>query len=67
MRIGVDVGGTKIEIIALDEHGLAVIRRRIRTPSDDYAGTVRAIVDLVRQTQNEIGAAASVGPRAQFR
>jgi fructokinase len=61
MRIGVDVGGTKIEIIALDDHGTAIIRRRTATPSADYAGTVRAIVNLVAQAQKEIGQTASVG------
>jgi fructokinase len=61
MRIGVDLGGTKIEIIALDDRGTAIIRRRTATPSADYAGTVRAIVDLVIQAQKEIGETASVG------
>ena len=61
MRIGVDLGGTKIEIIALDDQGTAVIRRRIPTPSADYAATVRAIVDLVVQAQKEIGDVATVG------
>jgi fructokinase len=61
MRIGVDLGGTKIEIIALDDQGMAVIRRRIPTPSADYAAIVRAIVDLVVQAQKEIGEVASVG------
>jgi fructokinase len=61
MRIGVDLGGTKIEIVALDDHGTAVIRRRTPTPSADYAATVRAIVDLVVQAQKEIGDVATVG------
>jgi fructokinase len=61
MRIGIDLGGTKIEIIAHDDQGMAVIRRRIPTPSADYAATVRAIVDLVVQAQKEIGEVASVG------
>ncbi len=61
MRIGVDLGGTKIEIIALDDHGAAVLRRRVPTPSGDYSGTIRAIVELVRGAQTEIGTSASVG------
>ena len=61
MRIGVDLGGNKIEIVALDDHGTAVIRRRTPTPSADYAATVRAIVDLVVQAQKEIGGVATVG------
>lgn len=61
MRIGVDVGGTKIEIIALDNNGRTIVRRRMATPSANYAGIVRAIVDLVVQAQQEIGETASVG------
>lgn len=61
MRIGVDVGGTKIEIIALDDNGRTIVRRRMATPSADYAGTVRAIVNLVVEAQQEIGETASVG------
>jgi fructokinase len=61
MRIGVDVGGTKIEIIVLDDAGTAGIRRRVATPSGDYAGTVQAIVDLVLQAQKEVGETATVG------
>jgi fructokinase len=61
VRIGVDVGGTKIEIIVLDEAGTAVIRRRVATPSGDYAGTMQAIVDLVQQAQKEVGETATVG------
>ena len=47
MRIGIDLGGTKIEGIALDDNGTELIRHRIATPRDDYAATVKAIVDLV--------------------
>src|SRR6185436_15858744 len=47
MRIGIDLGGTKIEAVALGESGLEVARLRVRTPREDYAGTVRAIADLV--------------------
>jgi fructokinase len=61
VRIGVDLGGTKIEIIVLDEAGTAVIRRRVATPSGNYAGTVHAIVDLVLQVQKEVGETATVG------
>jgi Transcriptional regulator/sugar kinase len=54
MRIGVDVGGTKIEIIALDNNGRTIVRRRMATPSADYAGTVRAIVNLVVEAQRRL-------------
>jgi len=60
MRIGIDLGGTKIEGIALDgEHVLA--RRRVQTPRDDYEGTIRAIVDLVGALRQETGKHGSIG------
>ena len=61
MRIGVDLGGTKIEIIVLDGDGAAVLRRRVPTPVADYSATVRAIAALVRSAQSQIGVLASVG------
>jgi fructokinase len=61
VRIGVDLGGTKIEIIALDDNGAPVLRRRVPTPVGDYSGTIRAIADLVRSAQSQIGVLASVG------
>ena len=61
VRIGVDVGGTKIEIIALDDNGATLLRRRGQTPVGDYAGTVRTIVELVQSAQSQIGTSASVG------
>jgi fructokinase len=57
MRIGLDLGGTKIEVIALDDSGNILLRRRMPTPTGDYAGTVAAIVHLVREAQNEVGKA----------
>jgi fructokinase len=61
VRIGVDLGGTKIEIIALDDTGTPVLRRRVPTPVGDYSGTIRAIAELVRGAQSQIGSVASVG------
>ncbi len=46
LRIGIDLGGTKIEGIVLDPHGAVRARRRIPTPTGDYAATVRAVRDL---------------------
>ncbi len=60
MRIGIDLGGTKIEILALDDHGREVFRRRVPTPREDYDGTVRAIVGLVDAVEAALGP-ASVG------
>ena len=60
MRFGVDLGGTKTEILALDGAGHEVLRRRIATVRD-YAGTVAAIADLVAQAEHELGQRGSVG------
>ena len=48
-RIGVDVGGTKIEALALDRAGREVFRRRAATPRGDYAATIRVIHTLVKE------------------
>jgi fructokinase len=61
MRIGVDLGGTKIEAIALDEHGETLARQRVATPAGDYAGTVQAIADLVLLLEKSQGQNATVG------
>jgi fructokinase len=47
MRIGVDLGGTKIEAVAIDRQGVWRARRRIPTRAGDYPATLRAIADLV--------------------
>lgn len=49
MRIGVDVGGTKIEALALDAQGREVFRKRVLTPRGDYEATVRTIATLVAE------------------
>lgn len=61
MRIGVDLGGTKIEAIALDGDGRILLRRRIPTPRDDYEGTLHGIVELVHGIETELGDSGSVG------
>jgi fructokinase len=60
-RVGVDLGGTKIEAAALDAAGGVRLRRRVDTPIDDYAATVEAIAALVQSIENELGAKGSVG------
>src|SRR5256885_7068420 len=60
MRIGVDLGGTKIEGIALDADTLVAVRRRVATPRD-YAGTLDAIARLVAEIEAEAGRTGSVG------
>jgi fructokinase len=60
-RIGVDLGGTKIEAIALGESGAELVRRRIPTPRDDYRATLQAIAALVREVEGVLGVRATVG------
>jgi len=61
MRVGVDLGGTKIEAIALDDAGRAITRRRIDAPRGSYAATVQAVSALVVAVEAEIGGTGSVG------
>jgi fructokinase len=61
MRIGLDLGGTKIEGIALDEDGTELGRRRVPTPRDDYEGTLHAMAGLVRELEAGAGRRATVG------
>ena len=61
MRIGIDLGGTKIEGIAIDDDGRVRQRTRIPAPRGDYQQTIDAIVRLVRDLERSAGAAASVG------
>jgi fructokinase len=61
LRIGVDLGGTKTEAIALDPAGETLLRRRIRTPASDYAAIVTEIAALVLSIEAEIGEEARVG------
>ena len=61
IRIGIDLGGTKIEGIALDDHGRALCRRRVPTPAGDYRGTLEAIRRLVVDVEGEVGVGTRVG------
>ena len=60
MRLGVDLGGTKTEIIALDDQGRELLRRRVPT-ARSYEGTLAAITELVEQAEAELNAKGSVG------
>jgi fructokinase len=60
-RIGIDLGGTKIEGVALDPGGAMLARHRVSTPRDDYPGTLAAITQLVERLEADTGRAASVG------
>jgi fructokinase len=61
LRIGVDLGGTKIEFIALDRDGRELHRHRVATPREDYEGTVRQIKEGVKQIERELQRSATVG------
>lgn len=61
MRIGVDLGGTKIELAAFAPDGREALRRRIDTPSGDYEATVAAVERLVREAEQDLGGRGSVG------
>jgi fructokinase len=61
MLIGIDLGGTKIEAIALDDNGTTLLRRRVPTPNGDYVGTLNAIADLVLSFETELYQKGSLG------
>jgi fructokinase len=61
MRIGVDLGGTKIEAIALGPRGEELARRRVATPQGDYRATIDAIAALVEGIERETKARGTVG------
>jgi fructokinase len=60
-RIGIDLGGTKIEAIALSASGSILARHRVATPSGNYELTVKIIVYLVSAIEKELGASGTVG------
>jgi fructokinase len=61
LRLGIDLGGTKIEIIALDVRGRELIRRRIETPQGDYMATLIAVAGLVESVECELNQHGSIG------
>lgn len=61
LRLGIDLGGTKIEIVALAGDGQEVLRQRIATPQGDYPATLRAITDLVTTNERNLGQRGTVG------
>lgn len=60
-RLGVDLGGSKIELIALDAAGRELLRRRVATPTGDYRATLNTVAALVRDAERELGGSATVG------
>lgn len=66
MRIGIDLGGTKTEIVVLGNNGRELLRERVPTPRGDYAATVATLAALVKSAEAKVGAGgtaplASVG------
>ena len=61
LRFGIDLGGTKIEGVALHRDGRIVARRRTPTPQGDYDTTVRALIDVVGYLEQETGLRGTVG------
>jgi fructokinase len=60
-RLGVDLGGTKIEIVALDAAGTSIVRRRVASPAYDYGAIVETIGALVESVESELGERCTVG------
>ncbi|UCE32680.1 MAG: ROK family protein, partial [Burkholderiales bacterium] len=62
MRLGVDLGGTKVEIVALDDSGVERLRRRVDTPASDYEATLASIAALVEHAERTLQCAdCSIG------
>lgn len=61
MKLGIDLGGTKIELIAIDPDGRELFRKREPTPSGDYAATLLTIAKLVHDAESRLGPASSIG------
>lgn len=61
MRLGIDLGGTKIAAVVLNDAGREIWRARVATPRGDYAGTVEAITALVAEAEEATAARCSVG------
>ncbi len=61
LRIGIDLGGTKVEAIALDPSGRELARLRAPTPAGDYPGTLAVIADMVAALESRTGETGSVG------
>ncbi len=61
IRFGIDLGGTKIEIVALDDKGNDVYRKRTPTPQGNYQETLNSIFNLVINAESELDMAGSVG------
>jgi fructokinase len=61
IRIGIDLGGTKIEVLAIDRDGKELARHRVATPRHDYEGSIKLMADLVDRLERETGRSGTVG------
>lgn len=61
VRIGIDMGGTKIEFVALENDGRELYRRRVPTPRGDYDATIRVMREGVEEIERQLARPASVG------
>src|SRR5437899_1992410 len=61
IRIGLDIGGSKMEIAAIDESGAELLRRRESAPRGSYAQAVEAIAQFVLEAEREVGGPCTVG------
>jgi fructokinase len=61
MRIGIDLGGTKIELIALEDDGTVLTRTRIDTPREGYRAVIEAIVAMVHDAETELQRLGTIG------
>lgn len=61
LRLGIDLGGTKIEGLVLDAAGAEAARQRILAPQGSYEDTLRALIDLIRELEAKAGAPVTIG------
>jgi len=61
LRIGLDIGGTKTELVALDAAGRECLRRRAATPHGSYESALQGLATMVREAERELGESATVG------
>ncbi|MBT7308795.1 MAG: ROK family protein [Gammaproteobacteria bacterium] len=60
-RVGIDLGGTKIEAVMLDRTGAVRSRQRVATPRESYEATLQAIESLIERVERESGLRGSIG------
>lgn len=61
VRIGVDLGGTKLEVIALDASGTVMAQQRFESPQDDYLRTLEAIEHAIAAVESQVGVRGTIG------